>query len=233
MRVLPAPVRRGRVSFYSEVHLRRLALILRLQQRGYSLAAMRDLFEAWAAGQDLASVLTDPDGMLVEEAPAVLDHQELGAAVARLSESRFDELVRLGVVIPQGDNRYCVPSPSLLVLLDDALASGVSQEDALTVVGSIAGGAQTIAKQVATVLERALGDRDGDEATIQLLRRGRILVAQATSRLLLHELGLALSEPTGHHANPKMADLVDRVRIGHARTPPEGTANSGAPHYGE
>jgi alkylhydroperoxidase/carboxymuconolactone decarboxylase family protein YurZ len=221
------------VSFYSDIHLRRLTLILRLQQRGYSLAAMRDLFEAWAAGQDLASVLTDPDGMLVEEAPAVLDHQELGTAVARLSDNRFDELVRLGVVIPQGDNQYCVPSPSILVLLDDALANGVSPEDALEVVGSIARGVQTIAKQVATVLESALHDRDGDEATAQLLRRGRVLVAQATSRLLLHELGLALSEPRGHDANSKMADLVDRVRIGRDGTPPERKTNPGATEYGE
>jgi DNA-binding transcriptional MerR regulator len=58
MRVLEPPARRGRVAFYGEAHLRRLALIARLQERGYSLAGIRDLLEAWAAGGDLAGILS-------------------------------------------------------------------------------------------------------------------------------------------------------------------------------
>lgn len=37
-RILPPPVRRGRVGWYSEAHLARLRLIARLLDRGYSLA---------------------------------------------------------------------------------------------------------------------------------------------------------------------------------------------------
>ncbi len=223
MRVLQPPVRRGRVSFYSDAHLRRLALISRLQQRGYSLAAMRDLFEAWAAGQDLAAVLTDPDGMLVDEAPVVLDEDGLSAAVARVPVDRIAELIQMGVVIERGEGQYCLPSPSLLVLLDDAIANGISPEDAMRVAASIAHGAQTIADEVAAVMAALLEEQFPDDSTVHLLRRGRVLVAQATSRLLLHELGVALSNLADQAVDQSLAELVDRVRIGRDGTRSDGT----------
>ncbi len=220
MRVLEPPVRRGRVAFYGEAHLRRLALITRLQERGYSLAGIRDLFDAWAAGRDLAGVLAGPDGALAEEAPVVLDRNGLEAAVSRLPAGRLSELVTLGVVIECATDEYCVPSPSLLGLLDDAIANGVTVDGALAVAGTIATGVRGIAGAVAATLGEEVGDRADDEAIVALLRRGRVLVAQATSRLLLHELGLALAEPATRPADPKMAGLVDRLRVGRGAAPP-------------
>jgi len=234
MRVLEPPVRRGRVAFYGEAHLRRLALIARLQERGYSLAGIRDLFDAWAAGHDLAGVLAGPDGALAEEAPAVLTRHELEAALSRLPAGRIGELVALGVVIERGTDEYGVPSPSLLGLIEDAIANGVAADDAMAVASAIATGVRGIASTVAATLTEALGGRADDEATVQLLRRGRVLVAQATSRLLLHELGLALTEPSSSPAGPKVAGLAGRLRTGRrmpssharasrsARRPPDG-----------
>jgi DNA-binding transcriptional MerR regulator len=213
MRVLDPPVRRGRVAFYGDGHLRRLALIARLQERGYSLAGIRDLFEAWAAGRDLAGILAGPDGALAEEAPVVLDRDGLEAAVSRLPAGRLGELMAMGAVIERAAGEYCVPSPSLLGLVDDAIANDVAVDDALAVAGAIAAGARGIADAVAATLGEALRDRTDDEAIVQLLRRGRVLVAQATSRLLLHELGLALAEPAGRPADPKLAGLVDQLRV--------------------
>jgi len=220
MRVLDPPVRRGRIAFYGEAHLRRLELIARLQERGYSLAGVRDLFDAWAAGRDLAGVLAGPDGALTEEVPAVLDRDGLEAAFPHLPAARLGELVTLGAVIERATGEYGVPSPSLLGLLDDAIANGVSADGALAVAGAIAAGVQGIAGAVAATLAEELGDRTDDEAVVALLRRGRILVAQATSRLLLHELGLALAEPATRPADPRMAGLVDRLRIGRVVTAP-------------
>ena len=225
-RVLQSPERRGRESFYGDAHLRRLALISRLRKRGYSLAGMRDLFEAWAAGQDLAGVLIDPDGMLVDEAPVVIDQDGLSAATQNLPVDRIDDLIQMGVVIDRGEDQFCVPSPSLLVLLDDAIANGVSTEDALRVAASIVHGARTIADEVATVLAASLNERVPDQATVQLLRRGRVLVAQATSRLLLHELGAALSDLADRADDRYLAELVDRVRIGRAGTQPSWTPSN-------
>ncbi len=227
VRILEPPVRRGRVAFYGEAHLRRLTLIARLQERGYSLAGIRDLFGAWAAGRDLAGVLAGPDGALAEEVPAVLDLDGLQAALSHLPAGRLGELVTLGVVIEGAAGEYCVPSPSLLGLLDDAIANGVSADGALAVVGAIAAGVRGIASAVAATLGGELGDRADDEAVVALLRRGRVLVAQATSRLLLHELGLALAEPATRPDGPGVAGLVDRLRVGRAAAPPPEVRTSG------
>jgi DNA-binding transcriptional MerR regulator len=53
MRLLPPPERRGRVGIYDARHRQRLELIGRLQQRGYSLAGIRDLLQAWQDGHRL------------------------------------------------------------------------------------------------------------------------------------------------------------------------------------
>jgi DNA-binding transcriptional MerR regulator len=45
--LLPPPERRGRVGYYGPDHLARLRLIAQLQDRGYSLAAIKDLVDTW------------------------------------------------------------------------------------------------------------------------------------------------------------------------------------------
>src|SRR5258708_39252514 len=99
MRVRESPVRKGRVAFYGQAHLRRLNLIARLQERGYSLAGIRDLFDAWAAGRDLAGVLAGPDGALAEEAPVIVDRDGLAAAVPSLAPGPLGEVVKVGRVV--------------------------------------------------------------------------------------------------------------------------------------
>jgi DNA-binding transcriptional MerR regulator len=56
-RLLPPPGRRGRVAVYGPVHRGRLTLIAQLQARGFSLAAIKDLLDAWDAGQDVGQLL--------------------------------------------------------------------------------------------------------------------------------------------------------------------------------
>src|SRR4051794_20303536 len=55
--LLPAPERRGRRATYGEEHLIRLRLVQRLTERGYSLAAVKDLTAAWDARHGLGHVL--------------------------------------------------------------------------------------------------------------------------------------------------------------------------------
>lgn len=55
--LLPPPQRRGRLGLYGPAHLIRLQLVLRMLDRGYPLAAIRELVEAWEAQRDLGDVL--------------------------------------------------------------------------------------------------------------------------------------------------------------------------------
>jgi DNA-binding transcriptional MerR regulator len=65
-RLLDPPVRRGRVGLYGRSHLERLAMIDRLQQRGYSLAAIGDLLE-----RSLTETTADLQGLLGDAIPAL------------------------------------------------------------------------------------------------------------------------------------------------------------------
>ncbi len=55
--LLAPPEIRGRVGYYSAAHLSRLRLIARLQQRGFSLAAITDLLDGLTKGASLAAIL--------------------------------------------------------------------------------------------------------------------------------------------------------------------------------
>jgi DNA-binding transcriptional MerR regulator len=55
--LLPSPRLEGRIGYYGPSHLARLRLVASLQERGYSLAAIRELVEGWESGRDLSSLL--------------------------------------------------------------------------------------------------------------------------------------------------------------------------------
>src|SRR6516164_7005154 len=80
MRLLPPPERRGRLGLYGSRHVQRLQLISRLQRRGYSLAGIRDLLEAWETGTDLTTLLG------ADESPAALGEPPLWLTQAELFE---------------------------------------------------------------------------------------------------------------------------------------------------
>ena len=55
--LLPHPELRGRTGLYGDEHVSRVAAILRLQQRGFSLDSLAVLFRALEAGHSLGEVL--------------------------------------------------------------------------------------------------------------------------------------------------------------------------------
>ena len=55
--LIPPPRRAGRQGFYGDGHLARLRLITELQERGFSLAAIKHLVDAWETGRGLDALL--------------------------------------------------------------------------------------------------------------------------------------------------------------------------------
>ncbi|MEV6165452.1 MerR family transcriptional regulator [Streptomyces sp. NPDC052052] len=55
--LLPTPERRGRANVYRDTHLARLRQIADLLDRGYTLASIKELLDAWDTGRGLAGVL--------------------------------------------------------------------------------------------------------------------------------------------------------------------------------
>ncbi len=58
--LLPRPRLQGRTGRYGRDHLERLRAVIRLQERGFSLAAIKILFDAHDSGATLEDVLATP-----------------------------------------------------------------------------------------------------------------------------------------------------------------------------
>lgn len=210
MGLLPPPRKRGRVGIYGASHLTWLRLIARLQDRGYSLAGIRDLLGAWRDGSELGEVLgLAPDQLVHIDEPGVpATAEQLARVLPDLVPARLDDLLATGVVEACGPDRYCVPSPSLLQLTADALASGYDPERVLDLLGVIGRATNTIADAVVAVL----AERPADVATDRLLAfatRGRGLLAHGTGRLTIHRLGRRLGITDDTRAVETLRQLLE------------------------
>lgn len=191
--LLPPPQRRGRIGIYGASHLRRLELIGRLQQRGYSLAGIRDLVASWRDGADLGEVLgLEPDQLIeIDEPGAPATLEQLARLLPTLVPARLDELVATGLVESAGADGYCVPSPSLLQLAVSALAAGYDPDAVLTLLTTIRTATAAVADAVVTLLAAPPSQGHTEQLTA-LATRGRGLLAHGTGRLVVHTIGRRL-----------------------------------------
>ncbi len=191
--VLRAPRRQGRVGLYGVSHVRRLQLIARLRDRGYSLAGIRDLLGSWSAGSDLGEVLgLEPDQLVhVDEpgAPATLD--QLRELLPAMVPDQLAALEATGVIERRQLDFFCIPSPSLLQLAVEATAAGLAPEGVIALLQTIQQAADSVAEQVVEQISHLPKNIDPDAATALLLR-GRGLLGHGIGRLTLHRIGRAL-----------------------------------------
>lgn len=215
MGLVHPPRKAGRIGLYDSNHLRRLQLIARLQNRGYSLAGIDDLLTAWRGGVALTDILgLEPDELVhVDEpgAPATLD--QLTRLLPALVPDRLDELLATGIVEACGSDRYCVPSPSLLQLTIDALDAGIEPAAVLELLGTLRSAADNVADAVLDTIGALLAGADQD-ATEHLVGRGRGLLAHGVGRLTLHRIG----RNVGVTDDDTSAQITERLAT-HSRRP--------------
>ncbi|HZD67548.1 MAG TPA: MerR family transcriptional regulator [Actinomycetes bacterium] len=115
--LLPPPERSGRMAFYGPGHLARMRLIGHLQERGFSLAAIKELVEGWEAGRDLAEVLglEERAATWTTEEPVHLRLSQLRRRLpsGTISPAVLRRAIKLGLLQPQGRG-FRVASPKLL-----------------------------------------------------------------------------------------------------------------------
>src|SRR5688572_24251545 len=112
--LLPPPKLVGRVGYYGEEHLVRLRLVARLQERGYSLAAIDDLVHAWSEQKSLADLLGfahELEGGPDDEQEIVVTQREIAARFPMIigDDALIARAVVLGIAIPDGTDADGVP----------------------------------------------------------------------------------------------------------------------------
>ncbi|MGW4850045.1 MerR family transcriptional regulator [Streptomyces sp. NPDC004288] len=132
--LLPRPERRGRSNVYGDAHLARLRQIADLLDRGYTLASIKELLEAWDTGRGLGGVLglvAEVHGPWTDEEADRISRAELDARFGGTpDEEAIREAVELGVLerLPSREGRgeeYLVPSPQELAVAAELYAAGV------------------------------------------------------------------------------------------------------------
>jgi DNA-binding transcriptional MerR regulator len=128
--LLPPPTKRGRVGYYDEGHLGRLQAISQLQERGFSLAGIKELFDGMDTGDSLRSVLglghrasiwsaEEAQTMSLVELAGHLPAIEFTPAVVK-------RVIDLGLVEFASDGTHViVHSPSFLKIGSELAAMGV------------------------------------------------------------------------------------------------------------
>ncbi|MFF1756718.1 MerR family transcriptional regulator [Streptomyces sp. NPDC058266] len=129
--LLPRPERRGRANVYGDTHLARLRQIADLLDRGYTLASIKELLEAWDAGRGLGGVLglvAEVDGPWTDEEADRISRADLAARFGGSEdEAAIADAVALGILeqIPGQEDEFLVPSPQELAVAAELHASGV------------------------------------------------------------------------------------------------------------
>jgi DNA-binding transcriptional MerR regulator len=220
MRLLPSPERRGRIGVYGAQHVERLALIGRLQRRGYSLAGIKDLLAAWEAGGDLTTLLGVDSGLAVpDETPLRITRAELRDRVPALTDAAIGQAVAAGLLVPYGDRWFLARSAALLALVADGVRAGVPLAGMLDVIATLTGGLGALAAELA---EHIMADVTpplagaGDAAKLEsLLRRWRVLLLRGAASMLADRLGAALLAKTdGDPVGEQLRSAIGGIQVG-------------------
>ncbi|MGW0793821.1 MerR family transcriptional regulator [Streptomyces sp. NPDC002692] len=129
--LLPRPERRGRANVYGDAHLVRLRQIADLLDRGYTLASIKELLEAWDTGRGLGGILglvAEVDGPWTDERAVRISRAELAERFGGSpDDAAVADAVELGVLepVPGSADSFLVPSPQELAVAAELYAAGV------------------------------------------------------------------------------------------------------------
>ena len=156
--LLPPPERRGRVGYYNGGHRDRLRLIATLQERGFSLAAIKDALDSWSAGRSLDHLLgvSDVAPSLVRE-PVTLSAAEFAAHFEGIDLAQEDvqRAVAMGLVSLQGTD-FVVSNKAFIEIGPAVARLGIPMADILDEYEALSESVTKIADRFRGVFERHL-----------------------------------------------------------------------------
>lgn len=219
--VLPGPEIRGRVGFYSPGHVARLDLIDRLQARGYTLAAIKDLVESWESGRGLESLLGLESAVAgtTGDEPLDLSPQEF---VARFGEVEIDiatmqRAIGLGLVEVHPDHIH-VPNASFLDLGSELVRLGLEPKAMLDAWEHVESVTMDLATRFRAAFEASVwepfvargmpaSDLDAVTAKLDRMRQiGREIVSIALKTAIATETDAALGTEAARMTRPRKPD---------------------------
>jgi len=207
--LLPPPQVVNRVGWYDEDHLARLRLIGRLQEQGYSLAAIAHLCRAWEEGQSLADLLGFARALAEpwsDDVPEKLTLADLAELFADADPALRQRAVELGLLVPDEDG-FRAPIPGAVRAGAELAAVGVPVSAALDEFEDLRGDAERIAARVVALyfdhvwtpfVDEGMPPERLPEMT-EALQRMRPLATMAVVSVLAAEMERAVAAAAAEH----------------------------------
>ena len=217
--LIEPPRKEGRVGRYDHSHRQRLELIARLQERGYSLAAIRDLCAASTSGRSLDEVLGSSMSVAIDEGAVAYSTSELIANVPALADPHVRSAASEAGLIHAAGEEWHVRAPALLVLVGDAITAGAAPLAAVRMAAGLVAGARVQASAFADLVVGELWNEGAPEVAdlVSAGLRARLQLTQAVASLVVHEVGLELRARAELPGGRGLNDLVDGLRVGIVR----------------
>ena len=146
--LLQPPEVRARTGYYGPEHVVRLRLIQEMQAEGFNLKAIQRLVETSnGAGEQVLDLGRALLGSFVEEEPEVWTVDDLQQRLGGPFDPKtFEKARKLGLIRPLGDDRFEVPSPTMLRAGEELATLGIPVRHMLAVAERIDRSSRSIAE---------------------------------------------------------------------------------------
>ncbi len=205
-RLLPPPVREGRVAWYTAEHLTRMARVKELRRRGFTLAVIRRFLDGELDRAD------EPLAAAVSEAVAAGDDEEFVTADELAARSGvplplIDSLAREGLLVPrlhQGEPHYTADDLTVVAAGLRLLQAGLPLAGLLDLARSHHAAVRAVATQAVELFDSAVrrplreSDRAEEEKAEALVEAFRV-VLPAVSELVAHHFRRVLLQVAQEH----------------------------------
>ena len=159
----PAAIR-VRTGYYGEEHVARLKLIQELQAEGFNLKAVQRLIDVSnGSSQALFEFRRALLTAFADEEPELTTAEELEARLGGPFDSKTQRKAeKLGLIRPLGEDRYEVPSPTLLSAGEELVSLGIPLTHALAVAEQITRHSRAIAQAFVRLFVEDVVGRDSE-----------------------------------------------------------------------
>ncbi len=207
-RLLPAPVREGRIAWYGPEHLERLSEIKELQRRGLSLAVIRRLVsgELDPSDEPLAEAVVGAAGELESGPEEFLTIEQL-AQRSGVPQALVEAVVREGLLVPRhhdGDSRYTSGDVDVVASGLRLLEAGLPMPELLALARRHHAATRETAEAAVSLFDTFVrqplraADLTDDERAERLVAAFRVLLP-AVTRLVSHHFERVLLEVALEH----------------------------------
>lgn len=199
--LLPPPIRRGRTALYGPEHRRRLTLILRLLDRGYTFATIDELFTAERHGLSLTDLIEAENSRALRRSGGARRRFTRTDAEAVAGFPMPPELLEMGTAIglvsePGADDEFFADA-HMYEMFREVVRLGLDAEG-VTRIGDLVLEGQARSAEAIDVVVRALREAGLDDARIE--ERVNALLPSASAavrRIFLSAVAALLAERHG------------------------------------